>query len=71
MAKRKTRQDSEKLSDQLRQIIEQSELSRYELSKRSGVDASQLHRFVRGTGKLTTDSLDKIGLALGLRLTHE
>lgn len=57
------------LSDQLRAIIQASELSRYEIAKRSGVDASQLHRFVNGTGRLTTDSLDKIGQVLGLRFT--
>ena len=59
------------LSEQLRAIIEKSELSRYEISKRSGVDASQLHRFVKGTGRLTTDSLDKIGRVLGLRFKAE
>jgi transcriptional regulator with XRE-family HTH domain len=59
------------LSDQLRKIIEDSELSRYEIAKRSGVDASQLHRFVYGTGRLTTDSLDKIGTVLKLRIIEE
>lgn len=59
------------LSDQLRQIIETGELSRYEIAKRSGIDASQLHRFVKGKGRLTTDSLDKIGAALQLRLVQE
>ena len=59
------------LSEQLRQIIAKGELSRYEISKRSGVDASQLHRFVNGTGRLTTDSLDRIGDVLGLRFSIE
>ena len=59
------------LSDQLRQIIERGELSRYEIAKRSGVDASQLHRFVRGTGRLTTDSLDKIAAVLKLRFIQD
>ena len=58
------------LSEQLRKLIEESELSRYEIGKRSGVDASQLHRFVNGTGRLTTDSLDKIGEVLQLRLVQ-
>ena len=35
------------------------------------VDASQLHRFVNGTGRLTTDSPDKIGAALRLRITQD
>ena len=59
------------LSDQLRSIIEDGELSRYEIAKRSGVDASQLHRFVRGTGRLTNDSMDKIGAVLGLQFVQE
>jgi len=59
------------LSDQLRTLIEDGELSRYEISKRSKVDASQLHRFVRGTGRLTTDSLDAVGEVLKLRFVQE
>ena len=55
------------LSQQLRTIIKTSELSRYRIALDSGVDASQLHRFVNGTGRLTTDSLDKIGAVLKLR----
>jgi transcriptional regulator with XRE-family HTH domain len=70
MAKRKTKK-AVTLSEQLRHIIEAGEMSRYEIAKRSGVDASQLHRFVRGTGRLTTDSLDKIGAVLGLRLFQD
>ena len=70
MRKRKTRKRAT-LSEQLRHIIEAGELSRYEIAKRSGVDASQLHRFVRGTGRLTTDSLDKIGAVLGLRFIQD
>ena len=65
MSKRKSA-NPPTLSEQLRAIIVDGELSRYEIAKRSGVDASQLHRFVRGTGRLTTDSLDKIGKVLKL-----
>lgn len=56
------------LSDQLRDIIENGSVTRYRLSKESGVDASQLCRFVKGKGKLTTDTLDAIGKTLRLRL---
>ena len=56
------------LSDQLRDLIKDSPLSRYKIAKDSGVDASQLHRFVNRTGRLTTDSLDRIGEVLGLQL---
>jgi len=67
MAKRK-----KTISDQLRHLIERSDLSRYEIAKQSGVDASQLHRFVTGTGALKTDSsLDAVCDVLGLQLTEK
>ncbi len=67
---KKRKRKPETLSEQLRKIILGGDLSRYEIAKRSGVDASQLHRFVRGTGRLTTDSLDKVGAVLGLQFTQ-
>ena len=68
MSKRKRKLKT--ASDQLRDIIEQGP-SRYRIAKESGVDASQLLRFMNGTGGLTTDSLDKIGDILKLRITSE
>lgn len=69
MAKRRTKPKT--LSDQLRDIIETAQISRYRIAKDSGVDASQLLRFVRGDGRLTNDSLDKIGDVLKLRLVSD
>ena len=57
-----------KLSDQLRAIIMDGPMTRYQIAKESGVDASQLHRFVYGQGRLTTDSLDKVAQVLNLRI---
>jgi Cro/C1-type HTH DNA-binding domain len=73
VAKRKTKTEPETLSDQLRRIIRDSGLSRYAICKAARVDPSQLHRFVnmQPGGRLTTDSLDRIGQALGLRLVRE
>ena len=59
------------ISDQLRDIIATGLLSRYRIAKDSGVDASQLLRFMRGEGRLTNDSLDKIGEVLKLRLESD
>ena len=67
MAKRK----SIALSEQLRRLVEDGPLTRYRIAKESGVDASQLLRFVHGRGKLTTDSLDKIGDVMKLQITTE
>ena len=69
MAKRRTKPKT--LSDQLREIIETGPLSRYRIAMDSGVDASQLLRFMRGAGRLTNDSLDKIGEVLKLRLESD
>lgn len=70
MGKRK-RRPPKPLSDQLRDIIESGTLTRYRIAKESGVDASQLHRFVNGTGRLTTDSLDAIGKVLKIRFVQD
>jgi len=64
------KQEPVRLSDQLREIIATNGLSRYKLAQLSRVDASQLCRFVHGTARLTTDSLDRIGLVLQLRLVE-
>jgi len=69
MAKRRPKPKT--LSDQLREIIETGPLSRYRIAKDSGVDASQLLRFVRGDGRLTNDTLDKIGEVLKLRIESD
>lgn len=63
----KKRRKPSSLSDQLRAIIGSHELSRYAICKAAEVDPSQLHRFMKGAGRLTTDSLDRIGQVLGLR----
>jgi len=59
------------LSEQLIGIIEGGPVTRYRLSKEAAVDASQLCRFVQGKGRLTTDSLDRIGEVLRLRLVQD
>ena len=55
------------LSDQLRKLILEHELSRYAICKAAAVDPGQMHRFIKGTGRLTTDSL---GTAYRLREWH-
>ena len=69
MGKRRTK--AKTLSDQLRDIIRNGPLTRYRIAKDSGVDASQILRFMRGDGRLTNDSLDKIGEVLKLRIVSD
>jgi len=68
---KKKRAKRQTLSDQLRDIIERGPVTRYRLSKDAAVDASQLCRFVQRKGRLTTDSLDRIGEALRLRIVQD
>lgn len=56
------------MSTRLRSAIERSELSRYEIAKRSGVSQSVLSRFVNGTGSLTLDAIEKLAPVLGIDL---
>jgi hypothetical protein len=67
----KRRRKPDGLSDQLRTIIETCGLSKYAICKRAGIDPSQMHRFVHGTGWFSAASLDRIGAALGLRLVQD
>jgi plasmid maintenance system antidote protein VapI len=67
MTKRRSRR-SETFSDQLRCMIDQSELSRNQICNEAGLDPSHLHRFVHGTGKLTNETIDRLAAVLGLRL---
>ena len=51
----------------LREAIERSGLTRYEISKRSGVDQAALSRFVAG-GSLKLESVDKLIDCLGMHI---
>lgn len=69
MARTKHKRDQmSALSDELRSFILNSEMSRYAIAKASGVDQSQLHRFVHGTGRVTSDCIDAVAPVLRLRL---
>jgi predicted transcriptional regulator len=61
----------EKLSDQLRRLVEESPMSRYEISKRTGIAASTLCKLVQGERGVSTESWDKLGECLNLRLVAD
>ena len=56
------------LSEQLRQLIENSGLSQYRVGKDANIDLGQLCRFMGGNGRLGQDAIDRIGQVLRLRL---
>ena len=69
MAKKRARRQL--LSEQLREIIEGGPVTRYRISKETGIDASQLCRFVAGKGDMSLTTLDKIGELLRLRFVQD
>jgi cyanate lyase len=64
MAKRR----SKKLTDQLRQAIDDCELTRYELSKQTGIDESALAKFYNGHRGLSMEALNALGECLQLTI---
>jgi hypothetical protein len=55
-------------TDQIREAVKSSGMSRYLLSQQSGVDEGALSRFVHGAG-LSMESLDQVAEVLGLVVT--
>ena len=63
---------NEPFSEQLRRAIRESELSRYEIWKRTGVAQSVLSRFLNDPSVgLSLDAVDRLTDCLGLKLVAE
>lgn len=60
-----------KLSDQLREAIESAGVSRYSISKQTGVSETTLCRFVSGERGISVDAMDAIGQYLGLSIVSQ
>jgi transcriptional regulator with XRE-family HTH domain len=58
-----------KLSDQIRQAVEQCGETRYAIAKATGIDQSTLSRFVSGERGLPMNTLDRLADYLGLTIT--
>lgn len=56
------------ITDQVRGAIENCGMTRYELSKRTGVAQSVLSRFATGERSLNLESLDKLAKVLGWKM---
>ncbi len=59
------------LSEQVRNAIERAGVSRYRISKETGVSQPALSRFIHGERGLSIEALDAIGLYLGLSITTQ
>ena len=57
-----------KLSDQIRQAVDASGLSRYRIAKDLGISESTMSRFMSGKGGLSMDYLDRLAELLELNL---
>lgn len=57
------------LTDQLRQAIDDSGLTRYQIAKETGIDESALAKFYNGKRGLSMDALNALGHLLQLRIT--
>ena len=58
-----------KLSDQMRQTVDDSGMSRYAICKAIGMDQSIMSRFMSGKGGLSMENIDALAEVLGLELT--
>lgn len=65
MAARRTRL----LTDQLRQAIDDSGLTRYQIAKETGIDESALAKFYNGHRGLSMEALNALGECLHLTIT--
>ena len=57
------------MSDQLRQAIRASDLSRYAICKATGIDQSSMSKFLSRKGGFSVPTLDKLVKFLDLELT--
>jgi len=56
------------LSDELRQAIERSGVSRYGIWQQTGIDQGSLSKFMDGERGLGIESIDKLAELLGLHI---
>jgi transcriptional regulator with XRE-family HTH domain len=70
-AKGKKRPEKRPLSDQLRQAIKASGLTRYSIWQQTGIDQGTLSKFMAGGRGLSLASIDMLGGLLRLRLVAE
>ena len=57
-----------KLSEQIRSVIKNSDMSRYEICKRLGYSESVMSRFMAGKCGLSLDTLDRLAELLDLHI---
>lgn len=59
------------LSDELRQAVERSGLSRYAIWQQASIDQGSMSKFMAGERGLTLESIDKLAELLGLHIVAD
>ena len=59
---------NKKLSDEIREAVDASEMSRYAIAKALGVAESTMSRFMSGKGGLSMEYIDRLAALLGLHI---
>jgi len=67
----KRRSKTTKLSDEVRQAIDDSGLTRYRIAQDTGLDQAALSKFYNSQRGITSDTLDRLGEYLGLRIVMD
>lgn len=65
-----TKKKPPKLSDQLRQAMDNAGKTRYQIAKETGMNQSALGKFYHGQRGLSIDTLDRLGECLNLQLVR-
>jgi len=67
--------EPKKLSDEIRDAVNASGMSRYAITKTLGIAESTMSRFMNGKGGLSIDFIDRLAELLGIHIvvkpTHE
>ena len=61
----------DKLSDQIRLLLDECGQTRYRIAKSTGIDEGSLAKFYNGHRGLSMDALDRLAVYLGMRVTLE
>ena len=65
------KQRSTRMTDQVRQAVGDSGLTRYRIAKDTGIDESALAKFYNGYRGLSVDNMDQLCEYLGLRIVKD
>ena len=60
--------ENKKLSDEIRDAVDASGMSRYAIAKALGVAESTMGRFMNGKGGLSMEYIDRLAALLGLHI---